>query len=291
MPAMTDKPAYVRLAQLEAQRFRDNISLADYNEAKWPILQEILSTRETVNPVYKGERQKEIKDLLENQFCYLPPSVFIYGNDNVRAESKAGLYMAKYPVTVNQFVVFVEHSGWDYPKEELDIMWEVSPEWDCPVSNISWNDADAYCRWLRRESEEYYDLPLEVEWEYAARGIDGRTYPWGYDQPYSDRACYVDQEHEPYNTVVINKFEENVSPFGCMDMAGNVWEFCRDKFDDEREPRCLRGGSWCHPINCLQSSFKIFSHPPTKRVDYSGFRLIYVPDDMLDEYKRQYGID
>ncbi len=205
------------------------------------------------------------------------------GEDNEYSENKTGFYIAKYPITVPQFVLFLENSNWDFPKDEQDFMWEVSPSWECPVSNISWLDAMAYCKWLGETTEQRYSLPLEKEWELAARGIDGRPYPWGYDLPNSSFACYSG-ETLPEFTVTNGTYDENKSPFGCMDMAGNVWEFCLDEFDDPIEPHCLKGGSWCHDAQWLDCSKRIFSHPPAKRIDYGGFRLKYLPDELMEEY-------
>ncbi len=276
-------PPYARLAQLESQFMRGKISRDDFNKEKWQILLELKEIKETVIPIDKDKKPKEIEDLLENKFCYIPPTVHMLGENNEYSENKAGFYIAKYPVTVAQFVLFLENSNWDFPKEEKDIMWEVSPNWECPVSNISWRDAMEYCKWLAETTEQHYSLPFEKEWELAARGIDGRPYPWGYDVPSPDVACYSG-ETIPEFTVTNGTYDDNKSPFGCMDMVGNVWEFCLDEFDDPIEPHCLKGGSWCHDDEWLDCSKRIFSHPPTKRIDYGGFRIKYLPDDLMEEY-------
>ena len=143
-------PLFVQLARLENQFLRRDVTKADYVRAKWHLLREIQQNKEMIVPVNRDKRKKEIVDSMEVEFCYVSPGVFIYGEDNEFAELGAGMYVAKYPVTVKQFGAFLEDSGWDYPQEDMDAMWRVSREWECPVSHVSWLDAKEYCRWLRR---------------------------------------------------------------------------------------------------------------------------------------------
>lgn len=282
---MTEQPLFVQLARLENQFQRRDVSKSDYVRAKWHILREIQEKRETIIPVQRDKRKKEIPDSLGTEFCYVSPGIFIYGEANEFAELGAGIYVAKYPVSVKQFVAFLEDSGWEYPQEDVDAMWRVSREWEGPVCHVSWLDAKEYCRWLRRKTNEYYSLPYELEWEYAARGVDGRPYPWGYQEITDTLACFSGQR-EYDGPTLIGSFSGNRSPFGCMEMAGGVWEFCLDEFDDPIEPHCLRGGSWRHAADVANCTSRIFSYPPTKRVDYGGFRVVYLPGEMLEEYQR-----
>ena len=280
-----DKPPFVKIAHLETQLIRGKISRSDYTREKWHILQLANRNREAVQPVTKDKRKKAIRDSVEIEYCYVPPSIFMYGSDNDYAESKAGFYISKYPITVKQFMTFLDNSDWYYSFDDLAAMKKVSPDDNCPVSHISWLDAKEFCRWLRRETNEYYSLPYELEWEYTARGFDGRPYPWGYNEPNSDIACF-DGELVYKSTIPIGTFKGNKSPFGAMDMVGNLWEFCIDDFDDPKEPHCLRGGSWCHGLETANCTSRIFAYPPDKRVDYGGFRIIYLPGDVFHEYQK-----
>ncbi len=279
-------PPYVQLAQLENKKILGKVSEEDYISAKWSILQEVFESGELINPIFKDKRRRELRDSRKIPFCYVAPSPFIYGPDNGYGLVKAGMYFSKFPVRVKEFIEFLEDSGWDYPDEDLERMWAVSPEMECPVSNVSWLDAKEYCRWLRRVTDEYYSLPNEEEWEYAARGIDGRYYPWGYNEPCNEIACF--QGARSFETTVpVISYMENKSPFGCIGMVGNVWEWCLDAFDDPDDPHVLRGGSWADDIDSVSCVGRNFSYPPEKRLETAGIRVVYLPGEMLEEYQRK----
>jgi TatA/E family protein of Tat protein translocase len=173
--------------------------------------------------------------------------------------------IAKYPVTVAQFERFARGYQTEAEKRGNAHTWRrprgegistVGKE-DHPVVNVSWKDAAAYCEWLSRETGKPYRLPTEAEWEKAARGTDGRKYPWGEADP--DRArCNVDHWFD--GTTPVGYFgKAGESPYGCADMAGNVWEWCQDWWQEDfyrvsppRNPKgppkgeshVGRGGSW-----------------------------------------------
>ncbi len=139
-------------------------------------------------------------------------------------------FIGKYPVTNAQYRLFIQDTqyrrpqGWDsgsYPPEKSDH----------PVVNVSWHDTQTYCQWLGQKTGKPYRLPTEAEWEKAARGQDGRIYPWG-NKFDSKKANTF--EIKIGGITPVGQFSQagGDSPYGCADMAGNVWNWCNDRFDE-----------------------------------------------------------
>jgi len=191
-----------------------------------------------------------------------------------------GFYIDRYEVTVGEFKRFLEATGREAPriwaKEDLKVLYPVSKD-NYAMNAVSWYDADAYCRWMGKR------LPTEEEWEKAARGTDGRQYPWGNEpnRPPSLRANT--QEAAIHWTAPVGSYPEGVSPYGVHDMAGNVMEWTASWYKPypgstlRREAygeryRVLKGGSWENPsIPYARSAFR---HPVDPAGDHPahGFR-------------------
>lgn len=162
-------------------------------------------------------------------------------------------------------------------------------------------EALAYCRWLtarRREQGligdgETIRLPIEYEWEKAARGTDGRTFPWGEDYRSSD--ANIDETRDGtgplslQETTAVGLYPCNVSPYGLVDCSGNVWEWCLNKYDDPddsdtagEEMRALRGGSWFFNQAFARAAAR-FRGLIDDRYFESGFRVCCVPSPSATE--------
>ncbi|MCL4557508.1 MAG: formylglycine-generating enzyme family protein [Deltaproteobacteria bacterium] len=190
-------------------------------------------------------------------------------------------YIDKYPVTNEQYFKFCEETGHEYPSYLLKGIFSKRPFLPenirrDPVVNVIWEDANAYCKWAGKR------LPTEAQWEKAARGMDGRIYPWGNEWDAS-KAWFNQQ-----STCAVGSYPQGASPYGVMDMAGNVWNWCVDWYDanyyanspdrnqqgpDSGKYRVLRGGSWYFDDpSDLRASDRVGY--PSGTYDDGGFRCV-----------------
>ncbi|WKZ23538.1 MAG: formylglycine-generating enzyme family protein [Candidatus Brocadiaceae baterium WH-1] len=190
---------------------------------------------------------------------FVPEGNFIMGEER-KTVYVGAFYIDKYPVTNAQYKKFIEATGAKRPLFWNDEQFNKPLQ---PVVGVSWNDAVAYAKWACKR------LPTETEWEKAARGIDGREYPWGNTPPDNTKAVY---NMDPYTGAPspVGDRRKGASPYGCLDMAGNVWEWCSDWYE-EGKFRVVRGGSWINHHYILKSAYRSCSYPEG-RDNNVGFR-------------------
>ena len=164
-------------------------------------------------------------------------------------------YIDQFEVTHEDFMKFKPQA--QYPIRQMHL----------PVSGVSWYEADAYCHWIGKR------LPMEYEWEKAARGIHGRIFPWGNR---FDPARLNSYEAGVRSAVAAGRYASGASPYGVLDMAGNVWEWCEDKWNPTSTFRVLRGASrGSGDPDGLLSSYRGIYAPVIRYVNI-GFRCVLV---------------
>jgi formylglycine-generating enzyme required for sulfatase activity len=191
-------------------------------------------------------------------------------------------YLDKFEVTNSRFAKFVEaiqiEPPWGFSDKDTPVTHA-----DRPVRWVNWMDAMGYCLWAGKR------LPTEAEWEKAARGADGRSFPWGNDPPTPAHAVFGLKEGGAETVSAIGNREKGKSPYGAHDLAGNLYEWVLDWYDEsfyanfaknpainprgpgEGTAKVQRGGSYINNPYRLRSSFRT-KGDPTEQDPNVGFR-------------------
>ena len=191
------------------------------------------------------------------EFVRVPAGEFLYG-DKRKTVWLGEFWIKKHPVTVREYRRFCETTNRKMPPP---------PKWgwidDHPIVCVTWNDAEAFAKWAECR------LPKEMEWEKAARGADGREYPGGRDFDASKCVCSVNIKRA--STAPVGSCQAGASPYGCLDMAGNVWEWCEDR---DFIACIMRGGSWGSTVKSyFRVAFRGRSFPGHTN-NGRGFRVV-----------------
>jgi iron(II)-dependent oxidoreductase len=169
-------------------------------------------------------------------------------------------YIDRYPVTNHQYRRFLSETGHRKPLL-ID-----EPDWGQPLQPVvfvGWEDARAYARWAGK------DLPAESQWEKAARGPDRRWWAWGND--FSLKHCNS-REHGLGRTTEIGTFHAGISPYGCYDMCGNVWEMCEGVWVEDHPP--MRGGCFLGSAAFVRVTCRWTPEDPNGGAHWLGFRCV-----------------
>jgi formylglycine-generating enzyme required for sulfatase activity len=193
-----------------------------------------------------------------------------------------GFWLAQHVVTVAQYRRFCDETSHKAPSAFTTVGFD-GP--NLPITSVSWDDAHVFCEWMSRSFHEGWRvaLPTEAQWEWAARGPEGRRYPWGSDPPDEFGAAIFGGR--PLGNVGARP--RSAGPFGTHDQAGLVWEWCMDAYapyspepatDPLRigdGPRVIRGGSWSLGPESLRATTRRQRPPSHKNVNL-GFRVLLV---------------
>lgn len=261
-------------------------------------------------------------------FVEIPAGSFLMGSkpedpdadDDEKRQHSVSLsryYIARYPVTVAQFHAFVVESKDLSDSKRADYLRRLAGQLaNHPVVAVSWHDALAYCRWLTKQlrenppaqlvstlRQETWEiiLPSEAEWEKAARGVNGRIYPWG--DEFDATKANVD-ETGIGRTSAVGCFPSGRTPEGIHDLSGNVWEWTRSLREDENDKpygypykaadgrenlsasdnirRVLRGGAFWSALRLVRCAYRSGTYPD-RRHDYWGFRVVVRPKTLNSE--------
>lgn len=220
-------------------------------------------------------------------------------------------WMSKYPITNAQYAKFVDAKGYHERRWWTDAGWEArgkgwarkggdwvetdtpwtqpaywgDAKWngaEQPVVGVSWYEAVAFCLWLSHDLGEQVMLPTEAQWQYAAQGTDRRVYPWGND--WDATRCNTNESGIGKTTPVRHYEGVGDSPFGIVDLAGNVWEWCLTDYEKNTDDvhsvstrRLLRGGSWYFDPYFARAAFRYDLGLPLSRSSSVGFRAVLRP--------------
>lgn len=277
----------------------------EIGQAAYDSLERLRATDGVVRP----EKERPARMVWEkdgSEMTYIPAGTFLYGSreDDKEAGSDekpqrsihlSGYYIDVYPVTNAQYCLFLNERrpdrknlenwigiGKEGYRGERNRIGQKSDRYSVeagyerhPVIMVSWYGAEAYAEWAGKR------LPTEAEWEKAARGTDGRRYPWG--DAFDESRCNFAEKFK--GATAVDRFPQGIGPYGCFDMAGNVWQWVADWFGDRSQIegtdpqgptkgtiRVIRGGSWINGAVFCRSAFR-GRYDPANRYDYLGFRL------------------
>ncbi len=227
----------------------------------------------------------------EIEWVYIPSGEFLMGDNFNEGDSDEtpvhnvyldDYYISKYEISVSQYDRFCMDTNRQTLSNEYYLR---TYQLDYAAFYISWEEANAFCQWLSQKTGENIRLPTEAQWERAARGTNQNRYPWGNSPPNCDLVSFLDCGRSVHN---VFNYGAGATPGGIHQMAGNVWEWCRDYYSStyySQSPyqnpqgptsgvyRVMRGGSISSPASDIRSANRRSKDPYEVNYDY-GFRIV-----------------
>lgn len=206
-----------------------------------------------------------MKISVDSETIVIPAGRFLMG-ETLQTVELPEFRIGKYPVTNAAYQHFVEATGHRRPDHWLKDNGYPSELASHPVVFVNWDSAVAYSEWLGAR------LPSEAEWEKAARGIEGRLYPWGNE--FIAAHCNTSESGSD-GTRPVDAHPGGASPYGVLDMAGNVWEWTATNYDEEGIWRILKGGAWDYKgIKDTHCAYRVYFRPDFRN-GAVGFRCCW----------------
>jgi formylglycine-generating enzyme required for sulfatase activity len=263
--AFTDPPnraRYLVKAQEVFTRYRE-VS----GETEWDVVEDRLAdVTDIIESESLLEKVKTAGDMAPAipGMVLVPSGPFPFGLDRKEMVLEP-FYIDVYPVTNAQYREFVVATKYRSPR-----IWDVSPELsadDLPVTGVSWMDALQYCKWAQKS------LPTEEQWEKAARGPKGLTYPWGEEPPTPETSNFRHDSFIEPVLVPVTNYADVPSPYGVRGMVGSVWEWTNTPYPDEDGTQILKGGSYVDPSSVAWvSAVAVLWASKKEKTDVIGFR-------------------
>jgi formylglycine-generating enzyme required for sulfatase activity len=265
-----------------------------------PVVKVVAPIEINLSPASRAAERKKYPNFMNEidaEMFLIPSGRFVMGSTDAYAQPNespltpvvlSSFYMSRLPITNGQYEKFdpshvAKRAPWANERH--------------PVLYVSWNEAEAFCRWLSRVERKTYRLPTEAEWEFSARGEDGRIFPWGSWSSVGHFANFADaRTNFPWRdpgiddgfaeTAPVGSFPRGASPFGIEDLAGNAFEWCLDTYEtykgrevlnprtsQKTQQRVYRGGSWKSRMSSLRATARASNEPGYLANDV-GFRVV-----------------
>ena len=243
----------------------------------------------------QSPKEQSIYTFAGMEFMLVPAGEFLMGSNSHSDEKPQHKLLIPYDYFIGRFpVTWEEYSSFGAAFRAGRSFDVPNGKQKHPVVKVLWKDTQEFVRWLNQTagsdlpSGHIFRLPSEAEWEKAARGTDGREFPWG--NGFDDKNCNT-KEGGANDTSPVGKYSPaGNSPYGAADMAGNVYEWTRSLYkpypylaDDGREDpdesgdRVPRGGSWYDHLSGARAAYRFYCYYPKNWQDLVGFRVVISP--------------